>query len=113
MKLNRGGKKVIFISYWELNPDFDISELAEIAADLINKKLYPAEGVKQIAFYASVSDHWGISVEEADSEEALVRNAQMWRIAKPGYIKYIKSTPALEVVKILPVIMKLKKEIKG
>ena len=37
----------------------------------------------------------------------------MWRIAKPGYIKYIKSTPAVEVAKLLPVIMKLKKDIKG
>ena len=104
---------MIFISYWELNPDFDISEMVEIASDLISKKLYPAQGVKQIGFYASVSDHWGITIEEADSEEALMINTQMWRIAKPGYIKSIKSTPALEVVKILPMLMKLKKDIRG
>ena len=104
---------MLFISYWELSPDIDPSDMAEIGANLIGKKIYPTEGVNQIGFYMSVSDHWGITIEEADSEEALVRNTQMWRIAKPGMIKFIKSTPAIEVVKILPVVMKLKKAMKG
>ena len=104
---------MLFISYWEINPDFDPSDLAEIAADLIGKKIYPTEGVKEIGFYMSVSDHWGITIEESDSEEALIRNTQMWRIAKPGMIKFIKSTPAVEVAKMLPVVMKLKKDMKG
>ena len=103
---------MLFISYWEINPDYDPSDLAEVALDLIKKKVYPAEGVKEIGFYMSVSDHWGITIEEADSEEALMRNTQMWRIAKPGMIKFIKSTPAGEVAKLLPVIMKLKKDMK-
>ena len=104
---------MLFISYWEINPDYDPSELTEIALDLMKKKLYPAEGIKEIGFYMSLSDLWGITVEEAESEEALIRNTQMWRIAKPGMIKFIKSTPAMEVVKLLPVVMKLKKEMKG
>jgi hypothetical protein len=37
----------------------------------------------------------------------------MWRIAKPGYIKSIKTTPAMEVIKFLPILGKLKKQIKG
>jgi hypothetical protein len=75
--------------------------------------MYPAEGVKSHAFYISTSDYWGIGIDEADSEEALARNVNMWRIAKPGFIKFMKSTPATEVVKILPVLVKLKKQIKG
>ncbi|MBY9015637.1 MAG: hypothetical protein KGD68_08105 [Candidatus Lokiarchaeota archaeon] len=104
---------MIFISYWELNPDFDPGELAEIAQELISKKLYPTEGVKQLAYYISTTDYWGIEIDEADSEEAMVRNANMWRIAKPGIIKFVKTTPAMEVAKLLPVVIKLKKEIKG
>jgi len=103
----------MFISYWEINPDFDPAELAEIAQELIRKKTYPAEGITPHAFYISVSDYWGIGIDEADSEEALVKNSNMWRIAKPGFIKSIKSTPALEVVKILPILVKLGKQIKG
>jgi len=103
----------MFITYWEINPDFDPAELAEIAQELISKKLYPAEGVTSHAFYISSTDFWGIGIDEVDSEEALARNINMWRIAKPGFIKSIKSTPAMEVVKILPVLVKLKKQIKG
>ncbi len=104
---------MIFISYWELNPDFDPADMANIAQELISKKIYPPEGVKEIAFYVSTSDNWGISIDEADSEEALARNTAMWRIAKPGIMKFIKTTPAMEVVKILPILVKLKKQIKG
>ena len=103
----------MFITYWEINPDFDPAELAVIAQELISKKIYPAEGVTSHAFYISTSDYWGIGIDEADSEEALARNTNMWRIAKPGFIKSMKSTPAMEVVKILPILVKLKKLIKG
>ena len=104
---------MIFITYWELNPDFDSSEMAEIAQELISKKLYPTKGVKEIAFYVSATDYWGIGIDEADSEEAMSKNINMWRIAKPDFVKSIKTTPAMEVVKILPVLVKLKKQIKG
>ena len=104
---------MIFITYWEINPEFDPAELAEIAQELMRKKVYPAEGIKELAFYISTSDYWGIGIDEADSEEALARNVNMWRIAKPGFIKFIKSTPAMEVVKTLPILVKLKKQIKG
>ena len=104
---------MMFITYWEINPDFDPAELAEIAQELISKKVYPAEGVTSHAFYISTSDYWGIGIDESDSEEALARNVNMWRISKPGFIKSIKSTPAMEVVKALPVLVKLKKDIKG
>jgi len=104
---------MLFITYWEINPDFDPAELAEIAQELMSKKVYPAEGIKELGFYMSTSDYWGIGIDEADSEEALARNVNMWRISKPGFIKFIKSTPAMEVIKILPVLVKLKKQIKG
>jgi hypothetical protein len=104
---------MMFITYFEINPDFDPAELSEIAQELISKKAYPAEGVTSHAFYMSTSDYWGIGIDEADSEEALARNVNMWRISKPGFIRSIKTTPALEVVKLLPVMVKLKKQIKG
>jgi len=102
---------MLFISYWELNPDFDPSELAEIAQKLMSKKLYPVEGVKQLAFYISTSDFWGISVEEAENEEQMAKGSNIWRLAKPGYIKLMKTTPAMEVIQMVPLLMKLKKQL--
>lgn len=103
---------MIFISYWELNDSFDPSELAGVAQTLISKKIWPAEGVKEIAWYASASDNWGITIVEADNEEQVVENANMWRIAKPGIFKLTKTTPGIEIAKMLPVLMKLGKKIK-
>jgi hypothetical protein len=104
---------MIFISYWELNPDFDPAEMAAIGQELISKKLYPAEGVKQLAYYISTSDYWGIEVDDAESEEAMVRSTNMWRVAKPGFIKFVKTSPAIEVAKVIPIVLKLKKQLKG
>ena len=104
---------MIFISYWELNDGFDPTELTEMAQSLINKKVWPVKDMKEIAWYVSTSDNWGITIVEADSEEQMVEMAAMWRIAKPGVFKLLKTTPAMELVKILPVIMKLGKRIKG
>ncbi len=102
---------MLFISYWELNPDFDPSELAEIAQKLMSKKLYPAEGIKQLGFYISTSDFWGISIEEAENEEQLAKNSNIWRLAKPGYIKFMKTSPGMDVIKMVPLLMKLKKQL--
>jgi len=103
---------MIFITYWELNTDFDPSELAGVAQTLISKKLWPVEGTKEIAWYVSTSDYWGITIIEAETEEQLTEMIGMWRIAKPGIFKLVKSTPAMEIVKIVPVLMKLAKKIK-
>jgi len=104
---------MIFISYWELNPDFDPSELAGVAQTLISKKLWPVEGMKEIAWYVSTSDFWGITIMDAENEEQMIEMGAMWRVAKPGIFKSMKTTPALEIVKTLPIIMKLAKKIKG
>ena len=103
--------KMLFITYWELNPDFDPSELAEIAQKLISKKMYPVEGVNQIGFYMSTSDMWGITIEEAENEEQMARGSMIWRLAKPGYIRVMKTTPAMDATKMIPLVMKMKKQL--
>jgi hypothetical protein len=103
---------MLFITYWELNPDFDPSELADIGQKLISKKIWPVEGTKVIAWYISTGDYWGITVEEADSEEQQAIGTNMWRIAKPGMFKFIKTTTGMEVAKIIPVLTKLANKIR-
>ena len=103
---------VTIIAYWELNPDFDPSELAEVATQLIQKGLYPAEGIKQIAWYVS-PDYWGVSISEAENEEANVREVNMWRIVKPGIFKVFKHTTAMQAIDILPILGKLAEKVKG
>ena len=103
---------MLFLSYWELNPDFDPSKLGDLAATLLKKKLYPAEGINEIAWYVSATDYWGLSIYEAETAEQMLRNIQMWRIAMPGLFKSIKTTICMDIVKMLPILSKLAKEVK-
>ena len=102
---------MLFLTYWELNPDFDPAELAELAQKLMSKKLYPVEGVNQIGFYISTSDYWGITIEEAESEEQMAIGSNIWRLVKPGYIRTMRTTPAMDATKMIPLVMKLKKQL--
>ena len=77
-----------FISYFKLNPEFDINELTEVGQKLLLKKLYPAPGVKQLALYLTPG-MWGISISEAETAEDIANNINTWRIAKPGIYKTI------------------------
>ena len=104
---------MLFLTYWELNQDFDPSELAEIAQKLMSKKLYPVAGVKQLGFYISTSDYWGITIEEAENEEQMVKGSMVWRLAKPGYIKVMKTTPGIDATKMISLVMKLKKQMES
>lgn len=85
--------------------------MAEIAQKLISKKFFPAEGVNHIGFYISTSDYWGITIEEAENEEQLAKRSNVWRLAKPGYIRVMKTTPTMDATKMIPLIMKLKKQL--
>ena len=104
--------KMLFVTYWELNPDFDPSELADLAQTFLSKKLFPAEGVEILGWYVT-PEYWGISISKAESEEAVMREASGWRIAKPGVFTKYKIAPAMEVAQVLPVVTKLAKQVKG
>jgi len=101
-----------FIAYFELNPELDPSELATIGIDLMKRKLYPAEGVETLAWYMTPGN-WGISVSEADSVEALMKNVYAWRIAKPGVFKFFKIEPAMDTKELIPIGVQLAKKIRG
>ena len=100
-----------FISYFELNPDFDPSELAELGINFVKKKLYPAPGIESIAWYLAPG-YWGISISEAEKVEDIMDNVNAWRIAKPGIFKSYKIEPAMETNTLMPRVVQLRKKVK-
>ena len=95
-----------------MNPDFDPTELVEVTQALIKKKVTPAEGEKTLHVYFSTSEYWGITITVAESEEALLQSAQIWRIAKPGIFKVLKISPVVDLVKAIPFLVQLGKKLK-
>jgi hypothetical protein len=43
----------------------------------------------------------------------MAKGSNIWRLAKPGYIKLMKTTPAMEVIQMVPLLMKLKKQLES
>lgn len=102
---------MIVCMFWELSESFDPTELSDLAQTMISKGLYPAEGVKDIAWYVT-TDYWGISISEVEDEKAIMNEINMWRIAKPGIFKSVRTAIGMKVQDVLPLLMKLKKKIK-
>ena len=102
---------MLFLTYYELNENLDPTLIGELVQKFMSKKLFPTEGVKIITWLLT-PENWGIVISEDDSEEAMFKDVNMWRIALPGCFKTIKAAVAMEAAKVVPLLLKLSKDIK-
>lgn len=94
---------MLMMAYWELNPDKDIKEIAKLGAELARTGKHPVKGSKMIAWYVTPSAPvWGISIFEAESEEAVFNGLLLWTKAMPGIFSCFKVSPALPTEKVVP-----------
>ena len=99
---------MLFLSYWELNEAFNPRDVAELAAELMEKKAWPVEGVKILGWYiTSDVPHWGITLEEAETVEQMMKGVLVWTNAKPGLFKALKVSPAMTAEDAIPLVMEL------
>lgn len=97
---------MLFLAYWELNPDKDIKEVAKLAADLTKTGKFPIKGTKMIGWYNTTSiPNWGVTIWEADSEEAVFNGLLVWTKAMPGIFSCFKVAPALAAEKAIPLAL--------
>jgi hypothetical protein len=102
---------MFFVTYYELNDNMDPTIIADLVQKFMEKKIFPTEGVKIISFLLT-TENWGIVISEDETEEAMFRDFNMWRIAMPGIFKTVKTAVGMEVAKVIPLLVKLSKEIK-
>lgn len=99
-------KSLLFVAYWELNPDKDPKEIAKLAADLTKTGKFPVKGEKVIGWYMTASSpRWGVTIVEADSEETVFNGHLTWTKAMPGIFSCFKISPALPAEKAIPLIL--------
>ena len=97
---------MIVMVYWELNPDKDIKELAKLGAQLAQSGKFPTKGTKIIAWYITPSiPPWGVTIAEAESEEAAFNDLLVWTKAMPGFFTCYKVSPALPTEKAIPLAL--------
>jgi len=99
---------MLFLSYWELNEKITPKELAELSAELMEKNLWPPEGTKILGFYTTTDvPIWGITIEEAENVETILKGAAAWTNAKPGVFKVLRVSPAMTAEEAIRVIMEM------
>jgi hypothetical protein len=92
--------------YWELNPNKDIKEIAKLGAQLTQSGKFPVKGIKQIAWYITPSAPvWGVTIYEAENEEAVFNDLLVWTKAMPGFFSCYKVSPAMQAPQAIPLAL--------
>ncbi len=93
---------MLYITYWELNTDKDIRELARVMAKLQQEGKWPPPGTEILAFYITPSvPMWGVTIGKTDNEENLYKSIMALIKAVPGYMKSYKVSPVQEVKDVI------------
>ena len=99
---------MLFLSYWELNENLTVKDIVKVATELMEKNLWPAEGTEILGFYTTTEvPIWGITIEEAESVESVLKGAAAWTNTKPGFFKVLRVSPAMTAEEAIRVIMEM------
>jgi len=99
---------MIFITFWTLNPNLPPSKIAEVAAKLLEKGLFPVKGVKMLGFYVCPGGR-GVTINEMEDAAAASENAfreyAMWMKELPGLITSWDTLPAIAAEKAVSIVL--------
>ena len=96
---------MLFVAYWEINPNLEPKKIAEAAAKVLEKEEFPVKGIKTIGWYIT-REYWGVTIFETENAEPMFKDSILWRKAVPGIFANIKVTPAMKTQDIIPLILK-------
>ena len=100
---------MIFITFWTLNPNLPPIKMAEVAAALMQKGLYPVKGVKQIGNYICPGGR-GVTINEmedaAAASKAAFEDYAMWLKEMPGFFSSFETMPAVSIEEGISIVLK-------
>jgi len=99
---------MLFVDYWELNENISPKDVVQIAAELMEKNVWPIEGTEVLGFYVTTEvPIWGITILKAENVEQVLKDVAVWLNAKPGFFKVRRVTPVMAAEEAIPVIMEM------
>jgi len=100
---------MLFLSYWELNENFTPKDIVKLATELMEKKLWPVEGVKTLGWYTTAGDvpTWGVTIYEAENTDQVLKGVAVWTNAKPGIFNTVRVSPAMTTEDAIRVVMEM------
>lgn len=94
---------MLFLAYWELNENVSEQARSEGAQKIMSGGLFPPQGVNVLR-WDGTPDGWGVLLLEAEKAEDVFRAIAIWRSAVPGFFKSIKTSPAMPIQEIIPLV---------
>ncbi|MBC8281142.1 MAG: DUF3303 family protein [Chloroflexi bacterium] len=101
-----------FVTYFELNQNVSEADRVGGAAKIMEKGLFPPEGVN-IVSWMTTPDMWGVLISEADTAEQVMRAIAVWRAAIPGFFTTTKTAPAMSVQDAIPIAGAINQAVNG
>lgn len=103
---------MLILTYFELNPEKDPSEILDAFQKIEDAKIRDMHEKWETKGWYITPDYWGVSIVETDTVEDALRNANAWRLALPGIFKKFKTCMAAEVEQYAPTLLKLVRKLK-
>jgi hypothetical protein len=94
-----GGEKLsISVTFWRLNPSVAAEDVAKLTMKLMEKKLYPPEGVKILGFYICPGGK-GVTISESETatSDAAFKNWLVWVQERRDLFECYEVMPAVSV----------------
>jgi hypothetical protein len=98
----------ISITFWTLNPNLPPSKIAEVAAKLMQKGLWPIKGMKVLGFYVCPGGR-GVTINESEgatAEELAFESYVVWTKELPGIFASYETLPAVTAEKAIEITLK-------
>ena len=99
---------MVSVTFWTLNPDVPPSKIAEVAAKLMEKKLWPPKNMKVLGWYVCPGGR-GVTITEvegADAEEVAFESFVVWTKELPGMFASYETMPAVTAEKGVSITLK-------
>jgi hypothetical protein len=99
---------MITVTFWTLNPTLPPSKVAEVAAKLMQKGLWPPKDTKILGWYICPGGR-GITITETEKtvahDEALFENWVTWDKELPGIFASYETLPAITAEKAVSIVL--------
>jgi hypothetical protein len=96
---------MVNITFWTLNLDLPPSKLAEVAAKLMQKGLWPVKGTKLIGFYICPGGR-GVTITEGGDADTDMESFLVWDKELPGIFVSYETASALPAEKAIEMVLK-------
>ena len=97
-----------FVTFWTLNPNLPPSKIAEVAANLMQKGLFPPKNMKTLAWYVCPGGR-GVTIFEGEgtaADEVAYEGYAMWVKECPGIFSSFETYPAVTAEKAIEITLK-------